>query len=102
MVFIEQLSGMRSCYEAIMTLPSESSSIVQAFKTMRFPPNKKAEVTDEDFELLRQHGHIGEGRLQIVEDFPRHEKDFANQMPSDVPSNLIINHVRNKVEFAIA
>jgi hypothetical protein len=27
------------------------------------------EVTDEDFELLELHGHIGEGRLQVVEGF---------------------------------
>ena len=93
---------MRDCYEAIMALPSESSSVVQAFKTLRFPPNKKGEVTDEDFELLKQHGHIGQGRLQEVEDSPRHETDFAGQMPSDVLSNPTISQVKNKVEFAIA
>ena len=49
-----------------MALPSEPSSLVRAFKVLRFPPNKKGEVTDEDFELLRQHGHIGKGRLRIV------------------------------------
>jgi hypothetical protein len=93
---------MSGGYEAIMALPYESSSVVQAFKTLRFPPNKKGEVTDEDFELLKQHGHIGEGRLQVVEDFLKHETDFADQMPSDALSDLTISQFKNKVEFAIA
>ena len=93
---------MRGSYEAIIALPYEPSSVVQAFKTLRFPPNKKGEVTDEDFELLKQHGHIGEGRLQVVEDFPRREADFADQVPSDVLSNHTLTQFKNKVEFAIA
>jgi hypothetical protein len=50
-------------------MPSDPSSVVRAFKTLWFPMNKKGEVTDEDFQLLELHGHIGEGRLQVVEDF---------------------------------
>jgi len=84
-----------------MALPHESSSVVQAFKTLRFPPNKKGEVTDEDFELLKQHGHIGEGRLLLVEDISRHEADLADQMSSDVPSSGP-SQFKNKIEFAIA
>jgi len=38
--------------------------------------NKKGEVTDEDFQLLELHGHIGEGRLQVVEGFRSHETDL--------------------------
>ena len=86
-MYTGQSPGWREWYEATMTLPYESSSLVRAFKILRFPPNKKGEVTDEDFELLKQHGHIGEGRLQVVEDFPRHETDFPNQMPSGVLAN---------------
>ncbi len=84
-----------------MTLPHESSSVVRALKVLRFPPNKKGEVTDEDFELLKQHGHIGEGRLQVVEDFPRHEIDLPHQLPSDFLSNST-SQLRNKVEFITA
>ena len=93
---------MSGCYEAIIALPYESSSVVQAFKTLRFPPNKKGEVTDEDFELLKEHGHIGDGRLQVVEDFPGRETDFTDQMRSAVLSNLTPNRFKNGVEFAIA
>jgi hypothetical protein len=57
-------------YEANLVLPSEPSSVVRAIKTLCFPPNRKGEVSDEDFELLRLQGHIGEGRLQVVEDTP--------------------------------
>ena len=56
-----------SWYEAVLTLPSEPSSVVRTFKTICFPPNKKGEVSGEDFELLQRHGHIGEGRLQVVD-----------------------------------
>jgi len=55
-------------YEAVVALPAEPSSPVRAFKTLRFPPNQKGEVTEEDFELLMRHGHIGEGRLQVMND----------------------------------
>ena len=56
-------------YEAQFALPSDSSSVVRAFKTLYFPSNKKGEVTDEDFELLQRYGHIGEGRLQPADGF---------------------------------
>jgi len=78
LIYIEQPSGSREWYEATIALPNESSSIVRAFKILRFPPNKKGEVTDEDFELLKQHGHIGEGRLQLVGDFHSHQTDLAD------------------------
>jgi len=61
--------GSASWYEAQLALPREPSSVVRACKTMWFPPNKMGEVTDEDFELLQLHGHIGEGKLQEVESF---------------------------------
>jgi len=64
-MYIEQPSQM--WYEAIVAVPTEPSSLVRVFKTLRFPPNRKGEVTDEDFELLKRHGHIGEGRLQVME-----------------------------------
>jgi hypothetical protein len=54
-------------YEAVMSLPGHPSSVVRVFKTLSFPANRKGEVTVEDFELLQRHGHIGEGRLQIVD-----------------------------------
>ena len=57
-------------YEAQLALPSEPSSVVRACKTLWFPRNRMGEVTDEDFELLELHGHIGDGRLQVVEAFP--------------------------------
>ena len=57
-----------SWYEAQLPLSREPSSVVRAFKVLCFPANKKGEVTDEDFELLRLHGHIGEGRLQVAKD----------------------------------
>jgi hypothetical protein len=79
LINIEQPSGSREWYEATMALPNESSSIVRAFKILRFPPNMKGEVTDQDFELLKQHGHIGEGRLQLVEDLHPHETDLADR-----------------------
>lgn len=60
-------SDTKSWYEAVLDLPSDPSSVIRAFKTLRFPPNKKGEVTPEDFELLQRHGHIGEGRLQVLE-----------------------------------
>ena len=57
-------------YEACLTLPTEPSSVVRSFKTLCFPPNRKGEVSDEDFELLELHGHIGEGRLEVVDQLP--------------------------------
>jgi hypothetical protein len=57
-------------YEAHLTLPTEPSSVVRSFKTLCFPPNRKGEVSDEDFELLELHGHIGEGRLEVVDQLP--------------------------------
>lgn len=69
-VIYKQRKGTIGWYEAILALPSEPSSVVRAFKTLCFPSNKKGEVTDQDFELLELHGHIGEGRLQVVEDIP--------------------------------
>ncbi len=64
-MYAEQPS--QSWYEAVVAVPTEPSSPVRVFKTLRFPPNRKGEVTDEDFELLRRHGHIGDGRLQVME-----------------------------------
>ena len=55
-------------YEAQLILPRDASSVVRAVKTLWFPSNKRGEVTDYDFELLKIHGHIGEGRLRLVED----------------------------------
>jgi hypothetical protein len=64
-MYIEQPS--QNWYEAVVAVPTEPSSPVRVFKTLRFPPNRKGEVTEEDFELLKRHGHIGEGRLQVME-----------------------------------
>jgi hypothetical protein len=36
-----------------MALLSEPSSAVRAFETLRFSPNLKGEVTEEDFGLLK-------------------------------------------------
>jgi len=60
-------------YEAQLSLPHEPSSVVRALKVMYFPSNKKGEVSEEEFELLRLHGHIGKGRLELAEGF-LHEK----------------------------
>jgi hypothetical protein len=65
-------------YEAHLTLPTEPSSVVRSFKTHRFPPNRKGEVTDEDFELLENNGHIGEGRLQVVDELPADQKKLQD------------------------
>ena len=59
---------MTEWYEAQLSLPTHSSSVVRAVKTLWFPSNKKGEVTDDDFELLKLHGHIGEGRLRLAEE----------------------------------
>jgi hypothetical protein len=77
-IYFEPPKSTTGWYEAQLTLPSDPSSVVRAFKTLYFPPNKKGEVTDEDFELLKRQGHIGEGRLQVAEDygFPSHEADL--------------------------
>ena len=56
-------------YEAQLSLPHEPSSVVRALKVMYFPSNKKGEVSEEEFELLRLHGHIGKGRLELAEGF---------------------------------
>jgi hypothetical protein len=68
LIYIEEREDANGWYEAQLVLPSEPSSVVRAFKTLCFPSNKKGEVTDEDFELLKLHGHIGEGRLQVAKD----------------------------------
>jgi hypothetical protein len=75
-IYVGQPERTTGWYEAQLALPSEPSSVVRAFKTLCFPLNKKGEVTDEDFQLLELHGHIGEGRLQVAEDFPSHEADL--------------------------
>jgi len=64
-------------YEAVVALPTDPSSPVRIFKTLRFPPNQKGEVTEEDFELLKRHGHIGEGRLQIMENLGTGKRNLA-------------------------
>jgi len=76
LMYVEKREDMVEWYEAQLALPSEPSSVVRAFKTLRFPANKKGEVTDEDFELLKLHGHIGQGRLSIAEDFPQRQADL--------------------------
>jgi hypothetical protein len=75
-IYVGQRDGTIGWYEAQLALPSEPSSVVRAYKTLCFPSNKKGEVTDEDFELLELYGHIGEGRLQVAEDFPSHKVDL--------------------------
>jgi hypothetical protein len=75
-VIYEERRGTSGWYEAQLALPSGTASVVRAFKTLCFPSNKKGEVTDEDFELLKLHGHIGEGRLQVAEDFLSHKADL--------------------------
>ena len=75
-IYVRRSEDATDWYEAQLKLPSEPSSVVRACKTLWFPPNKMGEVTEEDFELLELHGHIGEGRLQVVEGFPfsKHNK----------------------------
>ena len=73
LIYVEEL-GAKGWYEAQMALPTEPSSLVRSFKTLYFPANKKGEVTDEDFELLKLHGHIGTGRLQLADSRFRLEK----------------------------
>ena len=73
-MYIEQPS--HGWYEAMVALPTEPSSPVRAFKTLRFPPNQKGEVTEEDFELLKRHGHIGEGKLQIMENLGTRKRNL--------------------------
>ena len=68
-IYVGEKEHKNGWYEAQLALPSEPSSVVRAFKTLCFPLNKKGEVTDDDFELLKLQGHIGEGRLQIAENF---------------------------------
>ena len=65
-----------------MALPSDPSCVVRAIKTLSFPPNKIGEVTDEDFELLKVHGHIGEGRLQLAEELLSNEEEEGRTHPS--------------------
>ena len=77
----ERKDGTIEWYEAQLALRSEPSSVVRAFKTLWFPSNKKGEVTDEDFELLRLHGHIGEGKLQVAEEFPSHQTELDQSSP---------------------
>ena len=76
MIYVESSDADGKWYEAQLPLPAEASSLVRAFKTLYFPSNRKGEVTDEDFALLKAHGHIGKGRLELAEDFhsehPRH------------------------------
>jgi len=75
LMYIDQPS--HGWYEAMVALPTEPSSPVRAFKTLRFPPNQKGEVTEEDFELLKRHGHIGEGRLQVMENLGTGKRNLA-------------------------
>jgi hypothetical protein len=67
-VYVKEQENASEWYEAQLALPTHASSVVRAVKTLWFPSNKKGEVTEEDFELLKLHGHIGEGRLQLAED----------------------------------
>jgi hypothetical protein len=87
-IYLEEREGAIGWYEAQLALPSEPSSVVRAFKTLCFPPNKKGEVTDEDFELLKLHGHIREGRLQVAEDIRSCEADLdRTRHPSEHDKN---------------
>ena len=70
LIYEEQREDTVGWYQARLLLPSEPSSVVRAVKILCFPSNKKGEVTDEDFELLKRHGHIGKERLQVAEDYP--------------------------------
>ena len=70
LIYVKEQEDSNGWYEAQMTLPSDPSSVVRSVKTLCFPSNKKGEVSDEDFELLQLHGHIGEGRLQLAESHP--------------------------------
>ena len=69
-MFVERSPRTRGWYEAVVPLPGndDSSSVVLAYKILRFPANKEGEVTEGDFELLERHGYIGEGKLKLVED----------------------------------
>ncbi|HUK27095.1 MAG TPA: hypothetical protein VLV31_01610 [Candidatus Acidoferrales bacterium] len=67
MVYAKDHENAGEWYEAQLNMPSDSSSLVRVVKTLWFPSNKKGEVTDEDYALLKLHGHIGEGRLQLAE-----------------------------------
>ncbi|MGO9644926.1 MAG: hypothetical protein ACLPY5_09290 [Candidatus Bathyarchaeia archaeon] len=69
-MYANESAGGDGWYEAILALPDKPSSVVRVFKTLRFPSNKKGEVTEEDFELLKRHGHIGEGKLLVVGSVP--------------------------------
>jgi hypothetical protein len=78
-IYVGQKEGANGWYEAQMALPSEPSSVVRAVKTLWFPSNKIGEVTDEDFALLKLHGHIGEGRLHEAEVYrPRESNSNRN------------------------
>ena len=70
LIYVEEREDANGWYEAQMTIPSDPSSVVRSVKTLSFPSNKKGEVSDEDFELLQLHGHIGEGRLRVAESRP--------------------------------
>ena len=69
-VFVERPPATRGWYEAVVSLPSNNdpSSVILAYKMLRFPANREGEVTEEDFELLKRHGHIGEGKLRLIEE----------------------------------
>jgi hypothetical protein len=77
-VYVRDGESAIGWYEAQLALPSDPSSVVRAVKTLWFPANRKGEVTDDDFELLKLHGHIGEGRLRLWEDLLSHEADGRN------------------------
>jgi hypothetical protein len=82
-IYIGQREGTVGWYEAQLALPSDPSSVVRAFKILCFPSNKKGEVTDEDFELLERHGHIGEGRLEVAEGFLSRQADLDQTRPRE-------------------
>jgi len=68
LIYVGQPESKVGWYEAQLSLSNDPSSVVRSFKTLCFPSNKIGEVTDEEFELLKLHGHIGEGRLQLAEE----------------------------------
>jgi hypothetical protein len=82
-MFVKQSTGTRGWYEAVVTLPSNNdpSSVVLAYKILRFPANKEGEVTEEDFELLERQGYIGEGKLKLVE-------GYCNQKGAYLPQSF--------------
>jgi len=89
LIYEERREDMVGWYQARLLLPTEPSSVVRTFKILCFPSNKKGEVSDEDFELLKRHGHIGEGRLQVAEDYPHLKRKNMTNGQVDVTQRTV-------------